>query len=69
MGLGFFLFTIFVLWAIYGGNIAHMRRDRYKQGKILGDVNAIMRGKIVRRVAQRKLGQASRRAINRILRG
>jgi len=47
--------------------IRKIRRYQYKSAKRLGDVQAVLQGKIVQRVAQRKVGAMSRKGINKLL--
>ena len=43
------------------------RRKAYNSAKMLGDVQAILQGRLVHRGAQRILGKASRKAMNKVI--
>jgi len=45
-----------------------MRGLLYKTGRILGDINAVKKGKIGRRVARRAAGKVTGRALGRLFR-
>ena len=47
--------------------IRKYRRNAYRSAKALGDVQAILQGRIGQRVVQRVVGKASRKAMNRVL--
>jgi hypothetical protein len=47
--------------------IRALRRRMYKNARVLGDVQAVLQGRIVQRVVQRKAGAAARRAINKVV--
>lgn len=46
--------------------INQMRRVLSKTSTLLGDVNALMRGRIVQRIANRAIGRAASRATRRL---
>jgi len=47
--------------------IRKVRARCYRTAKVLGDVQAVLQGRIVNRYAQRKLGAMSRRNMNKVL--
>jgi hypothetical protein len=49
--------------------IGKTRRWLYLGGRVLGDVNAVRRGRVGQRVANRALGRVAGRAIWRMTRG
>lgn len=46
-----------------------LRAFLYKTASLLGDVNAVARGKIVRRIVRKEATRATMRGLNSILRG
>ena len=54
--------------AIKKPSIGKVRSTLYKTGKVLGDVNAVKRGTIGRRLANRVTGNIASRMINKLLR-
>lgn len=46
--------------------INQVRRSLYKAARILGDVNAVKRGKVGTRIGRRVVGRATGRGIGRI---
>jgi len=52
-----------------GLTIGKIRSGLYKSGKILGDINAVVRGTIVLRIMRRILGSWASRGISAVLRG
>ena len=48
--------------------IRFIRSNQYHSARRLGDVQAVLQGRIVDRILQRKLGKLSRHAINKVLR-
>jgi hypothetical protein len=49
------------------GFIRAVRRRMYKQARILGDVQAVLQGRIGQRIAQRQAGALARKYINRLV--
>lgn len=49
--------------------IRKLRSSMYRNARMLGDVQAVMQGRIVHRIVQRKAGAATRRMLNKGLRG
>jgi hypothetical protein len=49
--------------------IRFLRRNMYRNARMLGDVQAVLQGRIIHRYVQRKAGAASRRLLNRTTRG
>jgi hypothetical protein len=47
--------------------LTQLRRALYVSAKILGDVQAIRKGRIGHRLAQRKAGKLARKGLNRAL--
>jgi len=47
-------------------SISSIRSVLYKTGRILGDINAVKRGKILQRVGRRVIGKGVGRVISRI---
>jgi len=45
-----------------------MRGLLYKTGRILGDINAVKKGKVGRRVARRAAGKVTGRALGKLFR-
>jgi hypothetical protein len=41
----------------------------YRNAKILGDVQAVLQGRLLHRYVERKTGKAARRAINKLTKG
>ncbi|MDP2240938.1 MAG: hypothetical protein Q8K18_12350 [Burkholderiales bacterium] len=52
-----------------GLTIGKIRGGLYKGGKILGDINAVVRGTIVLRIMRRILGSLASRGISTVLGG
>lgn len=48
--------------------IRALRRRMYRNAKILGDVQAVLQGRIVARIAERKAGAGARKALNKLTR-
>lgn len=47
--------------------IRKVRSRCYRTAKVLGDVQAVMQGRIVHRVGQRVAGKATRKGLNKVL--
>ncbi len=43
------------------------RKRAYKTAKTLGDVQAVLQGRVVHRYAQRQAGKLTRRGLNKVL--
>jgi hypothetical protein len=48
--------------------ISTIRRHLYQTAKILGDIQAICKGRVGQRLAQRHAGKLTRKALNKTLR-
>lgn len=48
--------------------IRWLRRRMYRNARVLGDVQAVMQGRIVHRTLQRQLGKRSRKIIHKLTR-
>jgi hypothetical protein len=51
------------------GLIRAIRRYQYRSAKRLGDVQALLQGRIVHRLVERQTGKVARRAINKLTKG
>lgn len=49
--------------------IRFVRRYQYGSARRLGDVQAVLTGRIFHRIAERKLGKLTRRQLNQLLKG
>ena len=60
--------VIIVVIAILIGsrNIGRFRSRLYTNAKLLGDVNAVLRGRYSQRLAQRLAGRITRRQLNKL---
>lgn len=48
------------------GVIRFLRRNMYRNARVLGDVQAVLQGRIVDRIVQRQAGKLSRKALNKL---
>ncbi|UOE93548.1 hypothetical protein [Alkalihalobacillus sp. LMS39] len=47
-------------------NINQIRRTLYKIGRVLGDINAVKRGKVGKRIGRRVVGKSTGKAIRKM---
>ena len=51
------------------GLIRKIRRYQYASAKQLGDIQAVLQGRIVHRIAERAAGKAARKTLNKLTKG
>ena len=64
----FYVIAVVVIGILLGKRgIARSRSRLYSSAKLLGDVNAVLRGKYAQRVTQRIAGRLTRRQLNKLV--